>query len=175
MIFSEILPQTIVNRYPIIVGYYTIYVMWFYIVVVSPIAYPFGKVLKMILGEDTGNVMSKSHMKKLFESYSRQNILRSSESKILIAALDLKNRSVARAMTPLTQIFMLDINQNLDENLKKIIYQEGYSRIPIYEGNKENIVGILMARDLILTNIDNTLFTIKQLSSILVRDVIAID
>lgn len=32
-----------------------------------------------------------------------------------------------------------------------------------------------MARDLIITNIDNTLFTIKQLSSILVREVIAID
>jgi metal transporter CNNM len=32
-----------------------------------------------------------------------------------------------------------------------------------------------MSRDLILTNIDNTLFTIRQLSSILVRDVIAID
>jgi CBS domain containing-hemolysin-like protein len=32
-----------------------------------------------------------------------------------------------------------------------------------------------MSRDLILTNIDNTLFTIRQLSSILVRDVLAID
>ena len=78
-------------------------------------------------------------------------------------------------MTPLSQAYMLDINQNLDENLKRAIYQEGFSRIPIYEGHRENIVGILMARDLILTNIDNTLFTIKQLSSILVRDVIAID
>ena len=95
--------------------------------------------------------------------------------KILIAALDLKNRSLAQAMTPISSAFMLDINQNLDENLKKLIYQEGYSRIPIYEGVRENIVGILMARDLILTNIDNTLFSIKQLSSILVRDVIAID
>ena len=32
-----------------------------------------------------------------------------------------------------------------------------------------------MSRDLILTNIDNTLFTIRQLSSILVREVIAVD
>ena len=32
-----------------------------------------------------------------------------------------------------------------------------------------------MSRDLILTNIDNTLFTIRQLSSILIRDVIAVD
>jgi metal transporter CNNM len=32
-----------------------------------------------------------------------------------------------------------------------------------------------MSRDLILTNIDNTLFTIRQPSSILVRDVIAVD
>jgi|LauGreDrversion4_2_1035121.scaffolds.fasta_scaffold362633_2 CBS domain containing-hemolysin-like protein len=32
-----------------------------------------------------------------------------------------------------------------------------------------------MSRDLILTNIDDSLFTIRQLSSILIRDVVAID
>jgi metal transporter CNNM len=94
---------------------------------------------------------------------------------MLSAALELKEKKVSQAMTPLEKAFMLDINQNLDENLKRQIYLQGYSRIPIYEGNRENIVGILMSRDLILTNIDSTLFTIRQLSSILVREVVAVD
>jgi CBS domain containing-hemolysin-like protein len=64
-------------------------------------------------------------------------------------------------MSSLDNIFMLDINQNLDEALKRQIYIEGYSRIPIYDGTPDNIVGILMARDLILTNIDDSLYTIK--------------
>ena len=102
-------------------------------------------------------------------------MLRPSERKILSAALELKTKSVGDVMTPLSKTYMLDINQQLDENLKRKIYELGYSRIPIYEDSRENIVGILMARDLILTNIDNSLFTIRQLSTILVRDVIAVD
>lgn len=69
--------------------------MWFYFIILSPFAYPVGVVLDKIFGEEEGNLMSKSHMKKLFEHYERQNILKASERKILIAALDLKNRTVA--------------------------------------------------------------------------------
>ena len=57
----------------------------------------------------------------------------------------------------------------------KKIYSEVYSRIPIYEKTRENIVGILMARDLIMINIDLNILTIKQISSIIVRDVLLID
>ena len=45
----------------------------------------------------------------------------------------------------------------------------------MFEGNRENIVGLLMTRDLVLLDLDNQIVTLKQLSSILVRDVIAID
>jgi putative hemolysin len=55
---------------------------------------------------------------------------------------------------------MLDINQTLDEALKRTIYEQGYSRIPIYEDTPDNIIGILMSRDLILANIDDNLTTL---------------
>ena len=78
-------------------------------------------------------------------------------------------------MTPVKDAFMLDINSNFDEVLLRQIYIKGFSRIPIYEGSRENIIGILIARDLILINIDRGFMTLKQLSSILVRDVVLID
>ena len=71
VIFAEIIPQTLVNRYPIIIGYYTRYFMWFYFIILSPFAYPVGVVLDRIFGEEEGNLMSKSHMKKLFEHYEK--------------------------------------------------------------------------------------------------------
>ena len=36
----------------------------------------------------------------------------------------------------------------------KEIYKRGHSRIPVYEHNKDNIIGILMVRDLLLINPD---------------------
>ncbi len=79
---------------------------------------------------------------------------------MLSAALEMKTKTVGDVMTPLSKLFMLDINQNLDDALKKTIYEQGYSRIPIYEDDPENIIGILMSRDLILANIDDNLTTL---------------
>ena len=74
--------------------------------------------------------------------------------KILKAALDLKEKNITSVMKPLDECFMLDISQVLDRNMLGKIYKNGYSRIPIYDGDRQNIVGILMAKDLILLNPD---------------------
>jgi len=47
---------------------------------------------------------------------------------------------------------MLDIDSIVDKELLRTIYTKGYSRIPVYEGSRDKIVGILLTRDLILIN-----------------------
>ena len=55
-------------------------------------------------------------------------------------------------MTPLDQVYMLDIDSTVDKDLLRSIYSQGYSRIPVFQERRDNIVGILLARDLILIN-----------------------
>jgi metal transporter CNNM len=64
-------------------------------------------------------------------------------------------------MTPLSDTFMLEINSIVDYNLLKQIYTEGYSRIPIYEEERDNVVGVLMTKDLILIDSEQSLLTLK--------------
>ena len=77
------------------------------------------------------------------------------------AALDLGTRTLRDIMTPIGKVYMLNINQNLDETLKRQIYEQGYSLIHVYEDSPDNIVGLLMTRDLILANIDDNLTPIE--------------
>ena len=64
-------------------------------------------------------------------------------------------------MMPLDDIFSLDINTVIDREVSQLIYTKGFSRIPIYEGKRSNIVGVLMAKDLILFSPDRDKITIK--------------
>jgi metal transporter CNNM len=111
-------------------------------------------------------------MKSLFEMYEKEKLLDPHERKILIAALDLSEKTAKDVMTPLEKAYLIDINVTVTKDLLREIYSHGFSRIPIYEGKKDNIVGILMSRDLILINPEKTQVTVKQLSSILVRNFI---
>ena len=75
--------------------------------------------------------------------------------------MELHERTTAEVMTPLEKAFMLDIDLPVDKELLRNVYSKGYSRIPIYEGKRDKIVGILLARDLILINPDKRKITIR--------------
>jgi len=68
---------------------------------------------------------------------------------------------VGSICTNIEDVYMLDINTKLDNSTLKDIYSRGHSRIPIFNKNRENIIGILMARDLILINPDKAIITLK--------------
>ena len=78
-------------------------------------------------------------------------------------------------MTQIDDVYMLDINTKLNQSMLREIYSKGFSRIPIYERSRNNIIGVLMARDLILINPDKALITLKEMSSIIVREIVAVN
>jgi metal transporter CNNM len=64
-------------------------------------------------------------------------------------------------MTDIETVYMLDINTTVTRDILKEIYTKGYSRVPIYDGSRQNIMGTLMTKDLILFNPDRDNFTLK--------------
>lgn len=110
----------------------------------------------------------------MFEMLESENVIKSAERKIITAALELQEKTAEQVMTKIEEVYMLEINTLLGHKALREIYAKGYSRIPIYEKTKDNIVGILMARDLILINPDKALITLKQMSSIIIKDVLAV-
>lgn len=72
------------------------------------------------------------------------------EMGILGGAFDFGNKSVSQVMTHIDKVFMLDASLFLNFNVMLIIFQSGHSRIPVYENHRENIIGVLFAKDLVL-------------------------
>jgi len=55
-------------------------------------------------------------------------------------------------MTPLDKVFMLDIESRLDISTLTSVAENGHSRVPVYEGDRNNIVSCLYMKDLALVN-----------------------
>jgi putative hemolysin len=81
-----------------------------------------------------------------------------SESKIIDNLLSLQRINLTRILTPEPDLFLLPAETNRDEALIKV-RQRGFSRIPIYDGDSDNIIGILYAKDL-LTHDSSEIHTI---------------
>eukprot|EP00592_Proboscia_alata_P028624 CAMPEP_0194444360 /NCGR_PEP_ID=MMETSP0176-20130528/127228_1 /TAXON_ID=216777 /ORGANISM="Proboscia alata, Strain PI-D3" /LENGTH=527 /DNA_ID=CAMNT_0039270731 /DNA_START=1209 /DNA_END=2792 /DNA_ORIENTATION=- len=83
-------------------------------------------------------------------NHSENGTLCGYESKFLEGALSLKTKTVADILTPLGQVFAIDVCGELNKDNIKQIYATGYSRVPVYKGDKANICGVLFTKRLIL-------------------------
>ena len=169
-VISEIIPQSFMSRYAIATAAHLSWFMYFAMGVFFIVAYPIATILDKVLGEEVGMSMSKGMMKKFFHMQREQGELTQDEKYILTAALELNRKEVKEVMTPINDVYMLVVNTIIDRHMMKEIYTKGYSRIPIYKENKQNIIGVLMTKDLILYNANKEKMDLKQLSTTM-RDV----
>eukprot|EP01090_Pellita_catalonica_P015492 TRINITY_DN4214_c0_g1_i2.p1 TRINITY_DN4214_c0_g1~~TRINITY_DN4214_c0_g1_i2.p1 ORF type:complete len:253 (-),score=41.85 TRINITY_DN4214_c0_g1_i2:24-782(-) len=75
--------------------------------------------------------------------------LTTDESTIIVGALDMIDKTVEDSYTPMVDVFMLDINMTLDPQKFKMLLGAGHSRVPVYEDDRQNVVGLLIIKKLI--------------------------
>lgn len=74
--------------------------------------------------------------------------LEAAEGSMLLNVLSLDETQVDEIMVPRTDIHCLHINATT-KDIVELIIESGHSRIPIFEGNRDNIVGVAYAKDLL--------------------------
>ncbi len=92
----------------------------------------------------------REDIKAVLEAAHDRHVLDGDSYAMISGALEVANQTVADIMVPRSKMDMLDIAKPLSELLPEII-DTGHSRFPIYETERDNIVGILLAKDLLLS------------------------
>ncbi|KAJ2367293.1 hypothetical protein H4S01_002235, partial [Coemansia sp. RSA 2610] len=67
----------------------------------------------------------------------------------------LSEKLVSDVMTDLDHVFMVDIDARLDRVLLTEMVRRGHGRVPVYEGHRKNIVGVLLVKSLVLLDPDD--------------------
>jgi len=102
---------------------------------------------------------------KLIEEGKNIELLTPKEAKMLSKFFDFTNTVVYEIMIPRTDVKFIDVEATVDE-LIDIINSSGHTRIPVYEENIDNIIGIVNAKDVLkaIKNCeDNNIIKIKDL------------
>ncbi|KAF7285361.1 hypothetical protein GWI33_010762 [Rhynchophorus ferrugineus] len=155
VLFGEIFPQAVCSRHGLAVGANTIYITKFVMILTFPLSYSIAKMLDWVLGEEIGNVYTRERLKELVMVTTGENDLDKDEVNIISGALELHKKTVADVMTNIEDVFMLDYEAVLDFETITEIMKSGYSRIPVYEGHRQNIVTMLYIKDLAFVDPDD--------------------
>ena len=148
VIFGEIIPQSICSRHGLLVGAKTIWLTYLFMIITFPVSFPLSKILDLILGEELGAIYNRDQLLHLLKVTHAKTDLEKDEVDIMTGALEFKKKTVSDVMTKISDVFCLEVNTFLNFKTIKQIYESGFSRIPVYEGNKNTMVGVLFLRDL---------------------------
>ncbi|XP_049531115.1 unextended protein isoform X1 [Anopheles darlingi] len=155
VIFGEITPQAICSRHGLAVGAKTIVITKFVMCITFPLAYPTSKILDYLLGEEIGNFYNRERLKELVKVTNDMNDLDKDEVNVIAGVLELRKKTCSDVMTRLEDAFMLSYDTILDFETVTEIMKSGFSRIPVYEGDRQNIVALLYIKDLAFVDPDD--------------------
>ncbi|RDY59560.1 gliding motility-associated protein GldE [Flagellimonas nanhaiensis] len=149
LMFGEILPKIYANRNRVNFSLFMAYPLKFLNALFTPLSSPMrsGTIfLEEKLGRQKSN-LSVDHLSQALELASEGDTTKE-EQKILEGIVTFGNTDTKQVMRPRIDIFALDEEMKFPEVLEEI-KKNGYSRIPVFAENMDNVLGVLYVKDLL--------------------------
>lgn len=90
----------------------------------------------------------EEHIEALITAGAEEGLIEEEDRKLIQAAVAFGDKTVREVMTPRPKIVAIDADRSL-EDLRDLLIHEQYSRIPVYEGSIDRIIGFVHARDVL--------------------------
>ncbi|MBK1810571.1 HlyC/CorC family transporter [Clostridium sp. YIM B02505] len=127
------------------------------IVMISKVTVPFVKFLSFstnllirLFGIDMSNMeerVSEEEIKSMIEVGKEHGVINETEREMINGIFRFDDKLAKEVMIPRTEVFMLDGDEKIADVIEEIV-NEKFSRIPIYEEEVDNIIGILYTKDI---------------------------
>lgn len=153
VLFTDIIPKAYATQKPLQFVKGSVHVVDFINKLMTPFSYVLTKTI---------NIFSRSSIEKKYDislddlskalELTSEDTERNNEMEMLEGIIRFRNKTAEDIMISRTDMVSLDIQTNFTEVIKYIV-AAGFSRIPVYEDNPDNIKGILYVKDL-LPNLD---------------------
>uniref|UniRef100_W5K3X7 Metal transporter n=1 Tax=Astyanax mexicanus TaxID=7994 RepID=W5K3X7_ASTMX len=152
---GEILPHSVASRHGLAIASKTIWLTRLLMLVTFPITYPISKLLDNMLHQEISNFYTREKLLAMLRVTDPYHDLVKEELNIIQGALELRTKTVEDVLTPLNDCFMLSSDAILDFYTMSDVMQSGYTRIPVFENERSNIVDILFVKDLAFVDPDD--------------------
>ena len=152
LVFGELVPKRVALTNPESIALFSIvpitYVSKFFYIFIKILSFSTAFVLKVFRFDSSiiNDNISKEEIKAIIDSTTDDSII---NKDMLSSFFTFDDKSAKEVMTPRTDAFIINVDMPVNDMFNGIIEQK-YSRIPVYENDIDNIIGILYIKDLII-------------------------
>lgn len=154
VVIGELMPKSIALQYPEKTTLFITRPLVFVAKIFTPFIFllnGFGnwllKLLKIPPASQLHSVHTEEELDMIIDASYKGGVLNETENFLLKNTLKFTDLTAKQIMVPRCDVVSIPVDIDI-ENLKKIILENQYTRYPVYDGNIDNITGILHVKDL---------------------------
>jgi CBS domain containing-hemolysin-like protein len=152
LFFGEIVPKTMAKRDPVRVALAAIPLARMVAAILWPVSSAVTRAADALVrafgGAAQAPSVTSAEIEYLIEVGTKEGVLDEVKEELLNSVLEFADRVAREIMVPRTRMVAIDREATPDE-LFRIVTENPYSRMPVYEGSVDNVVGILLVREII--------------------------
>lgn len=155
IVFGELAPKSLAIQRSESTTLFIAYPLQFFFVIFRPFIWVLNGIANFILkgigisAVHGSDIHSSEELKYLVHEGQKSGEIDEAEYKIIKNAFGFSEQTAKQVMVPRTQVFAIDIN-NFNESTIERIIEESYSRIPCYDENLDNIIGVVSLKDILI-------------------------
>ncbi len=168
LIVGEILPKAYAKAHPETVAIKFSGFMYVFMKLSYPLVIGFYGLQKLFTKRKTANetnvTVTEDELENIIDTMEEEGVLEDNESDIIQGALKIKDVTVENIMTHRVDVVFLELKAT-EKEIEQTFTENKYSRIPIYKGTVDNVVGILNFKDVFEAKMTGQKINIKELMS----------
>ena len=146
IVFGETIPKITAKKRANLSAMQYAYIIRALMVLLKPLIWLVVKTIELLTkglkGEDEDQEEAVEELQSIIETAEDEDVLDEDQSELVQAAIDFADISALEVMTARVDVQALDIDDDWEEILS-LIEEAPYSRLPVYEGSVDNIIGVL--------------------------------
>ncbi|HKM28236.1 MAG TPA: hemolysin family protein [Anaerovoracaceae bacterium] len=149
LVFGEISPKSIAKESPEKFSMLAAPIIKFFIVILTPINWIFSlwkKLLAKMFRVSDDRTITDDELLTIIEEAETEGSIDATRSELIQNAIEFNDLEAWDVLTPRVDIAALDITTGKEE-AAKLFLETGYSRVPVYEGDLDKVLGILNQKD----------------------------
>jgi len=151
LLLGEIIPKSLAVRHNVPMALFFAPLIWYFSVLIIPIVKFFQVILKGIdalIGAKKGQpTITEDELKSIVQMGEDEGAIKEMEKSMIHRIFDFDDIPVAEVMTPKAEVVMVSSRMSIKDVLN-INQKKQFSRLPVYEKSRDNIVGVFHVRDM---------------------------
>ena len=162
LIFGEILPKSYAKHNPEKFVLRFSGAIFAFMKVIYIIAVPFFALQKLVLKNKEVNKITEDDLENIVDTMEDQGMLDSENASIIHGALNISEQTVHDILVPRVDMVAIPVDAS-EKEIKDLFIEYQYSRIPVFDGDKDNIVGVLNFKDFVSLEYQGGKFNLEKI------------